>query len=57
MKYRNIKRLLVKNGIPTWKLVKKLGCSRDHFYQLSHYDFKGKENKVQRALKSLLKGE
>lgn len=49
----NIKKELRKHGFKVWQLYDVLGISRDHYYQLSHHQFKGHERAIKRGLNTL----
>lgn len=50
----NIKKELRKHGCHVWQLCDVLGISRDHYYQLSHHQFKGHEKTVERGLNAVI---
>lgn len=50
---KQIKKILAKNNLPVWKLIRAMNISRNQFYSLSHQQFSGATDKLAKGLKKL----
>ena len=53
MNLKQVKKILSKNNLPVWKLIRAMNISRNQFYSLSHQDFSGTTDKLHKGLRKL----